>query len=152
MPADEPAVGDLPDLSGFLGRTGSVVTSPALRCLVAGAPVEPRLAPWDLGSWTGRELAELDLAGWRADPAYDSHGGESLCTLVDRVGGLLASWHDEPGRLVAVTHAAVIKAAVVCALRAPLEAVWDIDVAPGSGTELHATATGWRVVGVNRPG
>lgn len=66
-----------------------------------------------------------------------------------RVTDLLTAWHDRPGRLVAVTHAAVIKVAVVSALRAPADAVWDLDVAPGSFTELHATAAGWRVVRVN---
>lgn len=112
--------------------------------------MDARLGPWDLGTWTGRPLAELDLAGWRADPSYDLHGGESLLALSSRVAEVLASWHAQSGRVVAVTHAAVIKTAVVQALRAPVDAAWDVDVAPASLTELHATPTGWRVVGVNR--
>lgn len=150
VPADEPAAGSLPNATRFLGRSGAVVTSPARRCLVPGADVDARLGPWDLGSWTGRPLAELDLAGWRADPAYDRHGGESLLALSARVADLLGSWQATSGRVVAVTHAAVVKAAVVHALHAPVEATWDLDVAPGSLTELHATPAGWRVVGVNR--
>lgn len=150
VPDDEPATGALPDWSAFLGRRGTVVTSPATRCRVDGAPVDERLRPWDLGSWTGRDLAALDLASWRADPGYAAHGGESLLDLADRVSGLLAELRERSDRLVAVTHAAVVKAAVVHALRAPAEAVWDVDVAPSSRTELHATPTGWRVVGVNR--
>lgn len=154
VPDDEPATGELPDWSRFLGRSGVVVRSPARRCAVPGGStsvtVEERLRPWDLGSWAGRDLGDLALAGWRADPGYDAHGGESLRALVGRVAGLLDDWHDRGDRLVAVTHGAVVKAAVVNALRAPVEATWDLDVAPSSATELHATPTGWRVVGVNR--
>jgi broad specificity phosphatase PhoE len=107
------------------------------------------LRPWDLGSWTGRPLADLDLAAWRGDPGYDAHGGESLLALIARVGTLLEQWHGLHVRLVAVTHAAVIKAAVVHALGAPAAATWDLDVHPGSTTELHPTRSGWRVRHVN---
>jgi broad specificity phosphatase PhoE len=126
-----------------------VVTSPARRCRAEGAPVDPRLGPWDLGTWAGRPWDVLDLASWRADPAYDGHGGESLLALRDRVAGLFVDWHGRTGRLVAITHAAVIKAAVTVALRAPADAAWDVDVAPGSGTEFHATPGGWRLVRLN---
>lgn len=145
MPADEPAAGPLPDLSHWLGRSGTIVTSPARRCALPGADVDPRLRPWNLGAWAGRSFDELDLAGWRADPSYDAHGGESLVALADRAAAVLAGWHARSGRLAAVTHAAVVKAVVVQALRAPLDAVWDIDVLPGSFTELHATPHGWRL-------
>lgn len=149
MPADEDATGALDDLSAWLGRSGEVVTSPARRCRRPSAEVEPLLRPWDLGAWTGRPLAELDLAAWRGDPGYDAHGGESLLALLARVRHLLDQWHDRQGRLVAVTHAAVIKAAVVNVLRAPPSAIWDLDVHPGSATELHAGPRGWRAVRVN---
>lgn len=149
VPADEPPEHPLPDVTGWLGRAGQVVTSPAARCRVAGTPVEAALRPWDLGSWTGLPLAELpDLAAWRADPAWAGHGGESLLALQTRVGGLLDRWHERPGRWVAVTHAAVVRAAVVHVLRAPALAAWDLDVAPASLTELHTTPTGWRLVRV----
>lgn len=118
-----------------------------------GASVEPGLRAWDLGAWTGRPWQELDLGAWRTDPSYDAHGGESLTALLDRVGALLDRWHPrtgrvETGRVAAVTHAAVVKAAVVRALGAPAEAMWGLDVAPGSRTELHTTASGWRVTRV----
>ena len=151
VPDDEVAGGPLPDLTAWLGRSGTVITSPARRCLLAGAAVEPRLRPWDLGEWTGRPFDELDLASWRSDPGFDRHGGESLIHLAARVRGLLDDWHGSTGRIAAITHAAVIKAMVVQALRAPLEAVWDLDIAPGAFTEMHATAAGWRVVRVNCP-
>lgn len=149
MPADEPASGELPDLARWLGRSGRLVTSPAARCRVAGAAVEPALGPWDLGAWTGRTLAELpDLAVWRSDPAWAGHGGESLLALQGRVAALLDRWRAHPGRLAAVTHAGVVRAAVTHVLRAPPEAAWDLDVALASVTELHTTPTGWRLVRV----
>jgi broad specificity phosphatase PhoE len=51
--------------------------------------------------------------------------------------------------VVAVTHGAVIKAAVVSALGAPPAAAWDLDVHPASLTELSTDGAGWRVVRVN---
>lgn len=45
----------------------------------------------------------------------------------------------------ASAHAVVIKSIVVQALRAPLEAVWDVDVLPGSCTQLHSIPGGWRL-------
>jgi broad specificity phosphatase PhoE len=148
VPADGPAAAALPDLSRWLGSNGRIVTSPAARCSVPGASVDLRLGPWDLGSWTGRSWAEIDLASWRADPSYAEHGGESLEALMERVSGLLRAWQGRAGRLAAVTHGAVIKCAVVQVLRAPIDAVWDLDVAHASLTELHFTGSAWRVTRV----
>ena len=143
VPDDEPAHGPLPDLTGWLGRSGTVVTSPARRCRQPGAEVEPQLGPWDLGDWTRRSFEELDFASWRSNPGFDGHGGESLVALHARVAGVLAEWHSRTGRLAAVTNAAVIKSMVVQVLRAPVQAVWDVDLTPASIAEVHATASGW---------
>ena len=126
-----------------------MITSPAARCRVAGADVDPALGSWDLGSWTGLSVAALpDLERWRSDPSFAGHGGESLLDLQDRVTRWLAGWRERPGRWAAVTHGAVVAAAVTSVLRAPPLAVWDLDVSPGSLTELHTTRDGWRVVRV----
>ncbi len=154
LPLDEPA-----EHAPQLPPRAEVRTSPALRCQVDGATVEPGLGPWDLGRWAGRSFGELFVEDaeaaltWRSDPSWAGHGGESLAQLSLRVGALLGRWHGNPGRLVAVTHGAVIQCAVAHALRMPLLSVWDLDVSPGSLTELHARAGGWRVSRVNaRPG
>lgn len=153
MPRDEPATAPLPDLGGWLGRDGRLVSSPARRCRVPGATVDPLLGPWELGSWAGLALAEVpDLTAWRDDPAYDGHGGESLLALLERARTLLGSWPGQSGRLAAVTHAAVVRAAVVVVLQAPPAAFWDLDVAPGRCTELHRSGSRWRVVRVNAAG
>lgn len=152
VPADdEPAIGPLPDTTGFLRGTGDLARSPAVRAHAPDSAVEHRLRPWDLGDWSGRLLADLpadQLTAWRSDPDWAGHGGESLNAVSRRVAELLAEWHDREGRLVAVTHACVVRAAVLVALRAPAEAAWDLDVRPGSRTELHSSPTGWRVVTV----
>jgi len=136
----------------WLGRAGQVVTSPAARCRVPGAPVDADLGPWDLGAWAGKPLADLpDLAEWRRDPAWAGHGGESLLDLQRRTAGFLDRWHSRPGRWAAITHAGVIRAAVTHVLRAPAAAAWDLDISPSSSTELHTTSGGWRVVHVGAP-
>ena len=53
--------------------------------------------------------------------------------------------------IVAVTHAGVIRAALVSALDAPVQAFWRLDVAPLSRTVLHAHDGRWTVRGVNLP-
>lgn len=73
-----------------------------------------------------------------SDPDARPHGGESLRGFAARVG----RWLDGQAQLergaVVVTHAGVIKAALVHALRMPVEAFWRIDAAPLAITELHA--------------
>jgi len=87
---------------------------------------------------------------WRSDPTARPHGGETLVELIDRVRQLLGEFHD-PGAadLLAVTHAAVIRAAVVVAMHAPAESFWRVDVAPASVTELHTRGSGWVLVRSN---
>ena len=84
-----------------------------------------------------------------SDPAASPHGGESLAAFATRV----ACWLDEQARLdgaaVAITHGGVVKAAVVQALGAPLDAFWRIDCAPLSITELHAHDGRWTLTRLN---
>jgi broad specificity phosphatase PhoE len=51
--------------------------------------------------------------------------------------------------VLAITHAGVVKAAVVHALGAPLSAFWRIDCAPLSITELHAHNGCWTLTRMN---
>lgn len=139
-----------------------MLSSPAARCLetvaVAGLPepeIQPALAECDFGSWTGRTLADVHAAdpaaaeAWMTQPDTCPHGGESLTSF----GARVARWVDEQaledGRAVAVTHGGVVKAAVVHALGAPIDAFWRIDAAPLSITELHAHDGRWTVARVN---
>lgn len=145
-------------LSAALPTRCEVVCSPALRCRQTAeaarleARFDERLAECDFGVWAGSTLGEIDPeAGraWMLDPDGAPHGGESLRAFARRV----AAWVDEQagadGTAAAITHGGVVKAAVVHALGAPLEAFWRIDAAPLSLTELHAHDGRWTVVRVN---
>lgn len=110
---------------------------------------EPRLADLDCGRWRGATLQDIppaDLMTWLADPAAAPHGGESVVDLIDRVTGWLeslVSQADNAIRTVAVTHPAVIRAAILVALDAPPKSFWRIDIAPVSRTVLHHRGPGW---------
>jgi broad specificity phosphatase PhoE len=150
-------------LAPRLGRFDAAWTGPALRAgetaeaLGLQATVASELDECDFGSWRGRTLAELHaddpaaVAAWMQDPAAAPHGGESLLELLERVRGWLSARAGDGLRTVAVTHAGVIRAAVVCALDAPPLAFWRLDVAPLSRTVLHAHDGRWTVRGVNLP-
>jgi len=141
-----------------------VLSSPAVRCrqTVAaagrGSPtLEPELAECDFGAWAGRTLEEIsasegaDTLSWMSDPAARPHGGESLTTFQARVAAWLDGQAARDGSAVAVTHGGVVKAALVHALTAPIEAFWRIDATPLGVTELHAHDGRWTVSRVNAP-
>jgi broad specificity phosphatase PhoE len=110
------------------------------------ATTEPRLADLDCGRWRGRTLGavpEADLGVWLTDPARAPHGGESIVDLTERVAGWLASAVEGPSRTVAVTHPAVIRAAILLALDIAPKSFWRIDIAPVSRTTLHYRNDCW---------
>jgi broad specificity phosphatase PhoE len=139
-----------------------LLCSPALRCRETAAAaglieprVRPELAECDFGSWAGRSLADVNEAdraaagAWLADPDACPHGGESLTAFASRVAGWLDRQARQNGCAVAITHGGVVKAALVHALGAPLDAFWRIDASPLSITELHAHDGRWTVTRVN---
>lgn len=165
FPADEPLdERGLADAGALAGRfSGELWCSPTRRARQTCAAVAPgvaatedeRLAECDFGAWAGRTLAELhdaDPAGvarWMTDPDAAPHGGESLRRFHARVGDWLADQARRDGPAVAITHGGVVKAAVVVALGAPIDAFWRLDVAPLRTTELHAHDRRWTVARVN---
>ncbi|MUL84109.1 MULTISPECIES: histidine phosphatase family protein [unclassified Mycolicibacterium] len=114
--------------------------------LGVSAVVEPQLADLDFGSWRGDVLSGVqpaDLAVWLTDPTQAPHGGESVVDLVNRVHRWMDGLAPMRGRLVAVTHPAVIRAAILVALDAPPKSFWRIDIAPMSRTVLHFRGQAW---------
>ena len=113
--------------------------------------LDGRLDDWDLGSWAGRTLEEVDAhdpggtRAWLADPLATPHGGESLAGLLTRVGCYLADMADRPGFHVAITHPAIVRAAVVRVLDAPPAAFWRVDVSPLARVSLSAFMSRWNV-------
>jgi broad specificity phosphatase PhoE len=108
----------------------------------------------DYGRWRGRTMDEVHaeepegILAWLSDPAAAPHGGESIQSLIGRAG----KWLDEQceidaqhdaGHIVAVTHPAVIRAAIVHALRLPAPTFWRFDIPPLSLTDLRFSRGGW---------
>ncbi|CDO91120.1 histidine phosphatase [Mycobacterium triplex] len=110
------------------------------------ATTEPQLADLDCGRWRGQTLAAVpaaDLEVWLRNPAAAPHGGESIVDLTGRVAGWLVSLIEGPSRIVAVTHPAVIRAAILAALDIPPKSFWRIDIAPVSQTTMHYRNDRW---------
>jgi broad specificity phosphatase PhoE len=110
------------------------------------AEVEPQLADLDCGLWRGDVLSGVrpaELAIWLTDPTQAPHGGETVVELIARVRRWMDAVTTKRGRLVAVTHPAVVRAAVLVALDAPPKSFWRIDVAPVSRTMLHFRGHAW---------
>jgi broad specificity phosphatase PhoE len=161
-PLDERGRAAAAQLAAALPARRETLSSPALRCrqtAQAAGLAQPALAPdlreCDFGAWAGRSLAEVHAddpegaGAWMRDPDACPHGGESLSAFAARVAGWLDGQAAQDGCAVAITHGGVVKAALVRALGAPLEAFWRIDVAPLAITELHAHDGRWTVTRVN---
>lgn len=154
-PLEPKALAAATALAGHVRRHDLALASPALRArqtahamgLDAGA--DAGLRDWDMGAWRGRSLATLHaedpdaLAAWRGDPAAAPHGGESLNALAARVAGWLGQVDMGAGHVVAVTHAAVVRAVLLAVLEAPPSAFWRLDVLPLSLTDLRTDGSRW---------
>ncbi|QLL07090.1 histidine phosphatase family protein [Mycobacterium vicinigordonae] len=152
FPADEPlsAGGQVAPLR-LSGNTRQLAapeqrTRETAKLLGLQPVIEPRLADLDCGMWRGASLPDLhpaDLETWLTDPGQAPHGGETVVELIDRVGGWLATVTSEAARTVAVTHPAVVRAALLTALEIPPKSFWRIDVAPLSRTMLYFRGQRW---------
>jgi broad specificity phosphatase PhoE len=161
FPADEPLDAQgrrkLAALSSRLGHADHYLASPALRAaqtaesLGLDAVVEPLLRDCDYGRWAGRSFDETQrdepaaIAAWLRDPAATPHGGESVVALIERMTAWLAT-QGAPGVTIAITHAAIIRAALVVALQADPRSFWRIDVGPLTLARLSGAEGRWNLV------
>ena len=161
FPGDEPldATGERETqaLKGHLPVFARSWTSPALRArrtaqlLDVAAVEEPALADIDYGQWKGSSMAEIAerepkaIASWLADPSAKPHGGESIRDLTARLIPWLDRQMEAGGRTLAITHQAVIRAAIVHVLGAGALAFWRIDIEPLSLTELSSDGKRWNL-------
>lgn len=115
--------------------------------------IETALADMDYGRWHGRRLADFtaeespQLMQWQRDAQAAPHGGESFEAVLARVAAWMDGCPELTGTAVAaaVTHAPVIRAALIHALGAPPSSFARIEVAPLSVVELRRAAAGeWR--------
>jgi broad specificity phosphatase PhoE len=162
FPADEPldesgkrrAVA----LAGHLPYADLCWTSPELRtrqtaaALQLTATEQPALCDCDYGAWRGRTFDDVlarepDAASlWLRDPAATPHGGESILGLMRRVAEWLGSEQDQQRQKIIVTHATIIRAAIIHAIDATPRSFWRIDIAPLSITRLSGMQSRWNLV------
>ncbi|MCW5979488.1 MAG: histidine phosphatase family protein [Bryobacteraceae bacterium] len=123
-----------------------------------GTPVShaQELNDIDFGNWTGKPFVDLDrlpewawfnsFRGFAAPP-----GGESMLDVQCRVMGLIARLEqDHPFETLAlVTHADVIKAALLTVLGAPLDMVHRLEIEPASVSALEFAGGSPRVLQIN---
>ena len=145
-------------LRGRLRPYGHVLTAPAraaretAHALGFDAVVEMALRDCDYGRWRGlasKEVAEREpdaFTAWLGDPAAAPHGGESIASLIERIGVWLTQALTREGATLAVTHASVVRAAIVSALGTGSSAFARIDVAPLSLARLSGHAGRWNLV------
>jgi broad specificity phosphatase PhoE len=113
------------------------------------AVTEPALRDCDYGRWRGRSLEELQteepdaISVWLTYPHSAPHGGESICGVVHRVGAWLDARANVGSHFVAVTHPAIVRAAIIHAIGAAASSFWRIDVAPLTYTLLRVRNGGW---------
>jgi broad specificity phosphatase PhoE len=169
FPADEPLdahgteVAARTAAAGALRRLSRVFRGPETRCaqtaaaLGLDAEAHPSLADLNLGTWRGRTLTDLeteapaDLGAWLTDPEATPHGGESLTALMERVAGWLDELPPEPARIAAITHPAVVRAAVLHTLGAPLACFWRLDSGPLTQTRLTHHGGRWQLRETGHP-
>ncbi|MEU4346409.1 histidine phosphatase family protein [Streptomyces sp. NPDC023838] len=140
-----------------LGAAELRYCSPTARSRATGealgyAPMaQPALRDCDMGRWRGHTLAEVAarepeaVDAWLADPRAAPHGGEPLLGFIARIGGWLDTRPAEDGAMVAVAEPAVVRAALVYALKAPPSAYWNVDVRPLSTVTLTGGAHRWHL-------
>ncbi|MGO1078552.1 histidine phosphatase family protein [Inquilinus sp. CA228] len=159
FPVDEPleerALARAAALRPAIRRADRAWTSPALRARQTAAALgldameEPALGDVDPGRWAGRRLQEIQaeepdgVIAWLADPEAAPHGGEALSALLRRAAAWLDVRAGDGGHGIAVTHASVIRAAILHALGAPASSFWCIDIAPLSVVELSHDGRRW---------
>ena len=145
-------------LRGRLNRYERVLTAPSraaretAEALGLDAEVETALRDCDYGRWRGfaaKASAEREpdgFAAWLGDTKAAPHGGESFAALIERTSAWLAQSLPRDGVTLAITHASVVRAAMVNALGAAPSAFFRIDVAPLSLARLRGREGRWNLV------
>ena len=155
-PIDDAGRKGLSKLTDRLPSCDRTLRSPALsaaqtaEALGLDSASEPALRDCDFSRWTGRGLEEIHaqepeaLAAWLRDAETAPHGGESFAQVKKRVGVWMDGLPPEDRSVLAITHAAVIRAAIAHALDAPPNSIPHIDVSPLALVTLSGAKGRWR--------
>jgi broad specificity phosphatase PhoE len=108
------------------------------------------------GRWTGKSITALletepqRVAAWLADPSEGPPEGEPLAALAGRVAAWIERCRDADARILAITHPAVIRAAIAHVLQCPPSSCLRIDVAPLSRAAISFNGV-WRLQELSAP-
>jgi broad specificity phosphatase PhoE len=153
----DPGKPQLAEVRRLNGRVASWLSGPEEACTATavglGGQAEPLpdLRECDFGAWTGRALIDVlaedpsAVDCWLHDPYATPHGGESLATLITRVGAVLDDHPWPAGRSVLVVTPLVARAAAVHTLGAPPEVIFRIDIAPLGRVLISRSNHIWRM-------
>lgn len=143
-------------------RFDRVVSSPAAAALETAAALgldavaDEGLRDAHHGRWTGKSITALleterqRVAAWLADPSEGAPEGEPLAAVAARVGAWIDGCRHAEARILAITHPAVIRAAVAHVLRCPPSSCLRIDVAPLSRAAISFNGV-WRLQALGAP-
>jgi broad specificity phosphatase PhoE len=144
-------------LAGRAPKADRHWASPELRtrqtaeALQLSVQLQPVLRDCDYGTWTGRTFQDVcaqepdAVATWLRDPVAAPHGGESIAALMQRVEEWLAGEQAHHQQSIVVTHATIIRAAIVHAIEAAPQSFCRIDIAPLSITRLSGINGRWNL-------
>jgi probable phosphoglycerate mutase len=141
-------------------RVSRIQSSPRRRALESAAPIAERfgvrvevcdaLDEVDFGDWTGRTFEELahdaEWQRWNRERSRGrAPGGESTADVQARIVRHLERMHAEHpvGRIIMVSHAEVIRTAVLYYRGLPLDAWSAVEVPPASITRIPFMPPGY---------
>lgn len=158
FPPDEPLIAGEAERLAALGwvipRAQQILAAPELRtqqtaaALGLQAAVCVELTDMNYGTWRGSEIGAVQasdpegVAVWLTKVDAAPHGGESITDLIERIGRWLED-QTGSGHILAITHPAVIRAAVLGVTQAPSESFWRVEVSPLSATDLRHNGRYW---------
>jgi broad specificity phosphatase PhoE len=160
FPADEPleeaTLARLSTLNWQPLRAHQILTAPELRtqqtakALNLTATLGNELRDLHYGNWQGRTLADFHaedpqaVTQWLTDPSASPHQGDSITNLIIRIAAWLDTLATDAAiHTIAITHPAVIRAAILHTLNAPPLSFWRIDIAPLTLTDLRHNGRTW---------
>ncbi|WP_037076329.1 histidine phosphatase family protein [Rhizobium mesoamericanum] len=159
FPQDEPlsekAITATHAIAPRLRHADSVFASPTLRArqTADALGLQPEfcaaLADCDFGRWSGRSFAEIQqaepesLAAWMVRPEEAPHGGEAIATVCTRISAWMTGRLQAGGHIVAITHAAIIRAAIINTLQAPISSFWIVDIEPLAVVHMTSNGSRW---------
>jgi broad specificity phosphatase PhoE len=157
---DEAGLRKAQALAGAFDRYDTVVSSPAAaardtaRAIGVDFTDQPLIRDIDHGRWSGKSMIELHatdpdrLAAWMADTSQATPDGEPLADVVARAGEWMDAQVRTSGRILAITHPTVIRAALSIVLQCPVESVFNIDIVPLTRTTISFSGK-WRLQALN---